>query len=308
MTSRFALALSLTVLASVATRSHGQQTGSSGATIKKPEIVTNSIGMKFALLPPGEFQMGSLPRDKGPDPDSESSEEPQHRVKLSGFRIGVTEVTVGQFRRYIKSTGTKTVAERKDEKLTWDKPGFEQTEEHPVVRVSWVDAIGFCSWLNKLEGESQFYKTENDELVVPNWSATGYRLPTEAEWEYACRAGTDGPFVCPPGELDRYAWFGDKSDGPAHAVGGKLPNAFGLYDMHGNVWEWCWDAYVPFGYKDSSLVDPRAAHNASPLQVVRGGSAHGPAKYCRSAERNAFGPLDGLSYCGFRVAATLPSR
>ena len=144
-------------------------------------IVTNSIGMKFAPIPADEFDMGSPPKEE--DADSLDDERPRHKVKVSAFRMGVTEVTVGQFRKFIEETGYKTQAERKDDRNTWSKHDSEQTDAHPVVAVSWNDAVTFCNWLSRLEGRKEFYKVDGDRVTIPNWSADGYRLPTVAEWD-----------------------------------------------------------------------------------------------------------------------------
>ena len=162
------------------------------------KILARSIGMKFTLIPAGEFMMGSDDSDPGASDD----EKPRHRVQITRpFYLGTTPVTVGQFRRFVEATGYRTEAERdgqggygwdeqaasfkKDPKYTWRSPGFAQGDDHPVVNVSWNDAVAFCDWLGRSEGQV-------------------YRLPTEAEWEYSCRAGTSS----------RY-WFGDDPEGLA---------------------------------------------------------------------------------------------
>ena len=150
------------------------------------DVVTNSLGMKFAWMPPGTFLMGSPKSEQGRDDD-----EAQHRVTLTkGFHLGVHQVTRGQFACFVKAAGYKTEAERDggaygwtgkewklDPKFNWRTPGFDQADDHPVVSISWNDAVAFCDWLTKQDGKGR-----------------RYRLPTEAEWEYACRAGTTTPF------------------------------------------------------------------------------------------------------------------
>ena len=114
-------------------------------------------------------------------------------------------------------------------------------------------------------------RSRRPQVTIPNRSANGYRLPTEAEWEYACRAGTHTRFSCPPGELDRHAWYGGRfMDGP-HPVGEKKPNGFGLFDMHGNVWEWCWDWYDRGNYKKLSDIDVFGPMSGD-VRVLHGGS------------------------------------
>ena len=117
-----------------------------------------------------------------------------------------------------------------------DKVAGQFTGQHPVERVSWLDAVKFCNKLSELEGRKPFYEITGETVRVPDWKASGYCLPTEAEWEYAC--GGD------PADLEEHAWFEGNSGSATHPVGKKLTNRFGLHDMHGNVWEWCWDSYI----------------------------------------------------------------
>ena len=230
--------------------------------------MTNSIGMKLVLIPPGEFDMGSTQeevdqllkeaKEKNYDAwymDRLPAEAPRHRVRLTKpFYLGACEVTVGAFRRFVDDTGYKTDAEKDgkggfgcDEKgvwaqkpeFVWRNPGFTQTDSHPVVNVSWNDAAAFCQWLSRKEGKE-------------------YRLPTEAQWEYACRAGstTRYSFGDDATSLGEYAWYAGNSGSKTHPVGEKKPNAWGLYDMHGNVWEWCADWFAADYYAKSPTNDP----------------------------------------------------
>jgi formylglycine-generating enzyme required for sulfatase activity len=198
--------------------------------IQEKEI-NNSIGMKLILIPAGKFLMGSPKDEKGRDDDDD---ETQHEVTISKpFYLGKYEVTRGQFRKFVEAEGYETEAEQKNEANTWKKnERFAQTDEHPVVCVTWNDAKKFCAWMKAKEKKD-------------------YRLPTEAEWEYACRAWTSTRFSYgdDPGytNLTNYAWY---LDGTTHPVGQKLPNPWGLYDMHGNVWEWCQDWYRPISRRD----------------------------------------------------------
>ncbi len=176
-----------------------------------------------------------------------------------------------------------------DAKYTWRNPGFAQTDEHPVVNVSWNDAVAFCEWLSKQEGKR-------------------YRLPTEAEWEYACRAGSTTRFSNGD-DPERPGDVGNVADGTAKAkypkwngtitardgyvytapVGTFRPNGFGLYDMHGNVWEWCSDWYDQSYYANSPVEDPQGPATGSD-RVVRGGGWFGSPVTCRSAIRPGFNP------------------
>ena len=266
-----------------------------GATVTKD---LKKLQLTFAYIPPGEFTMGSPDDDPGREDD-----EPQHKVTLTrGFYMQTTEVTVGQWRIFIDDTEYQTDAEKGDgcynlksgswEKIKgayWDNPGFDQTDKHPVTCVSWNDAKKFVEWLN----------TQGKE---------NYRLPTEAEWEYACRARTTTPFAfgkclstddanydgnyplegCPKGEYR----------GKTIPVVSLKANDWGLYDMHGNVWEWCEDWYGD--YPSGSVTDPVGPKTGSD-RVIRGGSWNNNAANCRSANRNRNTPDNRNNNVGFRV-------
>ena len=148
----------------------------------------------------------------------------------------------------------------------------------PVEQVSWKDCQEFIRKLNRLV------------------SGGGFRLPTEAEWEYACRGGTKGAYA---EDLDAMGWYGNSGSKMSHAVATKQPNGWGLYDMHGNVWEWCRDWYG--GYPTGLVTDPTGASSGSD-RVLRGGGWYGSARYCRSAFRGGYGPDDRARYNGFRLA------
>ena len=184
-------------------------------------------------------------------------------------------MTVGQFRAFVR-----------DKHYSWQDRGSTQSENQPAVYVSWNDAVAFCDWLSKKEGKQ-------------------YRLPTEAEWEYSCRAGTTTAysFGDDPSKLGEYAWFTGNSGGKTHEVGTKKPNAWGLYDMHGNVWQWCqdWydDRYKEYS-KDSPTRDPQGP-SAGRFRVYRGGSFSSTPSYCRSASRYRNVPTLRDSNLGFRV-------
>lgn len=159
----------------------------------------------------------------------------------------------------------------------------------PVVDVSWMDAVHFCNLLTRHSGLKECYTISNDgESVTCNWEAGGYRLPTEAEWQYACKAGTTGYRY---GELNEIAWYEENSGGIIHEVGQKLPNAWGLYDMLGNVWEWCWDLYDPNVYGS--------------YRVFRGGSWAEEARGCGATCRRRSHPTFSIDDLGFRLARSL---
>jgi formylglycine-generating enzyme required for sulfatase activity len=158
----------------------------------------------------------------------------------------------------------------------------------PVTDVSWTDAVLFCNLLSAETGLDPCYALGEDpdaQDVVCDWTASGYRLPSEAEWEHACRAGTTGVRY---GELDEIAWYRGNSGGEPHEVATKAPNAWGLYDMLGNVWEWCWDVYDPKVY--------------GPYRVFRGGGAYDRAWGCQASSRRKSHPTLSIDDLGFRLA------
>ncbi|MFF2411729.1 formylglycine-generating enzyme family protein [Streptomyces sp. NPDC058092] len=158
----------------------------------------------------------------------------------------------------------------------------------PVTEVSWKDAVQFCNLLSQATGLEPCYSVGDDadaQDVVCDWAADGYRLPSEAEWEYACRAGTSGDRY---GELDEIAWHRGNSGGAVHDVATRAPNAWGLYDMIGNVWEWCWDVYDPAVY--------------GPYRVFRGGGGYDRPRGCRASCRRKSHPTFRIDDLGFRLA------
>ena len=168
-----------------------------------------------------------------------------------------------------------------------------EVSELPVTDVSWLDAIRFCNELSAAEGFVPAYGLvdgdRDGELVSCDWTASGYRLPSEAEWEYACRAGNREARY---GELDDIAWYKDNSDGRVHEVGGKAPNRWGFHDLLGNVWEWTWDLHsVPYG----------------PYRVFRGGGAYDLPNACRATTRRKSHPTFHIDDLGFRLAQTIQS-
>ncbi len=236
-----------------------------------PKVLRLDVdGVTFELvrIPAGRFLMGSE--------NGDSDERPVHEVSIADdFYMGRTEVTVRQFRAFVESTGYQTVAQRQgaawhipspdNRKWTrgcnWRSPPFEQRDDHPVVCLSYVDAGAFCAWLSARSGQP-------------------IRLPTEAQWEYACRAGTTGDHAGGLGEMGWYAW---NSAGRTHPVARKKPNAWGLYDMHGNAWEWVQDMYHrdgPEAPTDGSAW--RATPEVDPRGITRGGSFYNPEWLCRS--------------------------
>jgi formylglycine-generating enzyme required for sulfatase activity len=243
--------------------------------LKTPVVQINSIGMKLVLIPAGEFQMGAADGESGANPD----EKPQHRVRITKpFYLGVCEVTQAE---YVRVMGRNPSNFKGKDGLL------------PVESVSWEEAQDFCRKLSGLPDEQR--------------ASAVYRLPTEAEWEYACRAGTETAYglVEHADKLREFAWCGEDSASQTNPVGQKKPNAWGLYDVHGNVWEWCADWYG--NYLASAVEDPTGPITGSE-RVHRGGAWHSSAEFCRSAKRSD-APLDfrndGL---GFRVARSMTAK
>ena len=249
---------------------------SSGGVLmaQTPKEITNSIGMKLKLIPAGTFTMGSPIEEDGAEDDEE-----EHQVTISkSYYLGAFEVTQGQYEQVMGENPSyfqKRVIKKRDSSM------------YPVEKVSWEDAVKFCDRLSALPEERKAGRV--------------YRLPTEAEWEYACRAGSKAAFTFGnnPSGLGAYAWFNENSEGQTHPVGEKKANAWGLYDMHGNVWEWCSDWYG--SYSKSAVVDPDGP-NAATNRVLRGGSWYDGAALCRSAFRYRINPGFRNKDFGFRVA------
>ena len=264
-----------------------------------PRLLLRSLDLTLAKIPAGEFWMGSPATDDAAQPD----ERPRHFVRISRpFYLGEKEVTVGQFRRFIEATNHQTTAESpggggrmfdvKTGKIeakperNWRHPDGTQAQpdQEPVIQVSWHDAVAFCDWLTRVEGRP-------------------FRLPTEAEWEYACRAGSATRWSSgdDPESLKPFAWTLNNANYVFHKVGTKRPNPWGLYDMHGNAWEWCADWYGP--YTDAAADDPTGAPTGS-IRVLRGGSFDwDKVERARSASRLGV-PPDWCYYnYGFRVCS-----
>jgi formylglycine-generating enzyme required for sulfatase activity len=236
--------------------------------------VKKAFGIDLALIPAGEFDMGSTDDDK----DAFEDEKPRHKVTMAQpFYLGKTEVTVGQFKRFVDATGYQTEAEKAGDKKTWKSPGFAQEDDHPVVYVSWNGAVAYCDWLGKEIGKK-------------------VRLPREAEWEYSCRAGSDKKFCFGDDEatLGNYAWYLENTGYGTKPCGQKKENAFQLKDMHGNVWEWCLD-------DKRNYKDPEGSASGGASRVFRGGSFDCGPRSCRAAYRLVYAPSARYGNVGFRV-------
>ena len=326
-TSRWLLLLAVSVMLGCAT-----------LPVSEPlHIIENSLGMKFVQVPAGEFLMGrsestdSLAQDYPQYPAERlallTDETPAHRVVLSrDFFMGQHEVTVGQFRAFLNASGyvPQSIAdgtggygynatydpattehgdafEGRDPRYSWRNPGFVQADNEPVLNVTWHDAVAMSRWLSQREDKT-------------------YRLPTEAEWEYACRAGSPARYgnANTPQTLAQMANIFDadaaknwpqwqdfalaQSDGFAFTspVGSFPPNAFGLYDMVGNAWEWVSDAYDDTYYAASPLTDPQGPED-DPMRVRRGGSWHTWSLYARCSFRNINTASSRYTLVGMRL-------
>jgi len=273
--------------------------------------IENSLGMKLRLIPPGEFVMGSPQAeiDTLLKISTESiwqnwfrSEGPQHRVKLTqAFYLGSYEVTQRQYQEVmgVNPSHFSLGGEGKDIVQGLD------TGELPVELVTWFDAIDFCNKLSEMEKRSPYYERDGESVKV--LGGTGYRLPTEAEWEFACRAGTTTPWTFGDAERDltQHAWFGSNANGRTQRVG-KLPaNPFGLYDLYGNVWEWCSDWHGVYAARAES--DPTGSAAGSG-RVLRGGAFHYHSSHCRSADRLDLDPMFCHSDIGLRVTRTIDAK
>ncbi len=235
------------------------------------ENLPNGLTLEMVGLPAGQFLMGS----PDSDPDAKSYEKPQHQVKINSFAIGKYPVTQAQYQAVMGTNPSY----------------FKINPQNPVERISWDDAQAFCQKLSQITGKT-------------------YRLPTEAEWEYACRGGTTTRFYFgdDANQLADYAWYDGNSGGKTHPVGQKKPNAWGLYDMSGNVWEWCEDNWHD-SYKNAPSDGSAWLTNDNNYKLLRGGSWYDRPAYCRSASRVFYLRRDIIDFnyvIGFRVVCVPP--
>lgn len=221
----------------------------------KPEVV---------FVEGGTFTMG----------DGSDSDNPAHTVTLSSYSIGKYPVTVGQYKKFCDATG-RSMPEK--------TPAWGWQDKHPMVYVTYNDAVAYCNWLGEEYGGD-------------------WRLPTEAEWEYAARGGNKKERYTYSGgnDLDRVGWYADNAGGQTNSVGRKSPNGLGIYDLSGNVYEWCRDWYDQDYYFNSPQSNPRGSTSGS-FRIVRGGSWNNSAASCRVAIRTDFLPSASYKITGFRV-------
>jgi formylglycine-generating enzyme len=273
--------------------SNNPVSGSGSATLVPGDIVTwnifatvNCMGIPVVIrskptngpipsmvrIPGGTFMMGTS--------DYSTDEEPRHRVTVSSFYMGKYPVTQKEYREVM---GTN--------------PSNFKGDNLPVEQVSWYDAINYCNRLSQKEGLTPAY-TGSGTNVTWNSNANGYRLPTEAEWEYACRARTTTPYYN-GNSVGDVAWYSDNSNGRTHTVGEKQANAWGLHDMLGNVFEWCWD-WKNY-YTSNAQTDPKGGPSNNFGRVVRGGCWKYSAQSLRFTIRTANDPTIRSAINGFRV-------
>src|SRR4051794_21666243 len=248
------------------------------------KTITTPTGIEMVLIPAGAFIMGS---DTGDD-----DEKPAHQVAIAGFYMDRYEVTQKAYEALMGSNSSK----------------FKDPQK-PVERASWLSAIKYCNMRSMKEGLKPCYNLTTAEC---DFAANGYRLPTEAEWEYACRAGTTGDhsFGDKPAELPANAWLKTNSNQSTHPVGQKPANPWGLYDMYGNVAEWCNDRYGDKEYAAKAGDNPRGPADGNE-RVLRGGSWRGAADRCRSSARASESPgladvCFGYEAYGFRCVRSAP--
>jgi formylglycine-generating enzyme required for sulfatase activity len=268
--------------------------------------------MTLVRIPAGEFVMGSSPEEADRVaalmkekkitswyPNSPASEAPPRRTRITkAYYLGATEVTLGEFRTFVADTAYATDAERDGKggdgkvsgkwsskpEFSWKNMGYERGDDEPVLNVSWNDAVAFCTWLSRKEGRR-------------------YRLPTEAEWEYACRAGSTTRYYWGDGDAARneHAWTGANSKGGPHPVAQLKANAWGLYDMLGNAYEYCQDWFVVAPYDAAQATDPKGPGKGDE-RVVRSGSWSTDPMHPRCAFRGGASQTHRNMRDGFRVA------
>jgi formylglycine-generating enzyme len=243
--------------------------------------------MELVAVEGGTFFMGN-------DYSVNQDEAPEHKVTLNSFYIGKYEVTFEEFDRFCSATG-------------WEKPDDAKLgrDKNPVMNISWEAAVMFCNWLSRTEGFDRVYtikRDTNSTTVTCDWNANGYRLPTEAEWEYAAKGGNQSKGYAFSGSNnpEEVAWYFANSGGRPQPVGLKKPNELGIFDMTGNVREWCWDIYDKDYYKKSPENNPTGPTTGL-RRVYRGGAWNFKIDFLRITSREFMGPSKNYGNVGFRV-------
>jgi formylglycine-generating enzyme required for sulfatase activity len=282
----------------------------------------------FVYVQGGTYTMGDL------EPNEDfRTRETSRRVTVSSFAISTTHVTVREFRTFVEATGYKTTAEiekycwvRINEQwvektdASWKNPYHVQTDDCPVVFTSWYDAMAYCNWKSQVDGRTPVYSCEgetdlrkwpagwnldNNEDITADFSANGYRLPTDAEWEYAAKGGpaisrlSVKDIYAGSSDIDSVAWYAGNSGGRSRPVATKKPNALGLFDMSGNALQWCHD-WNNSGNKAQDLVDP-VGDEGPPFKILRGGSWSMAAYDCRSGMHHGDDAYNYSDDKGFRL-------
>ena len=243
--------------------------GDPASTVETPEIITGESGVEMVLIPAGRFQMGNN--------NHEDDEAPAHEVRVDAFLIDRCEVTQAHWAETARGNPYLS-----------GNPSHFKGPDLPVEMVRWDAAALYCNERSRKEGLEPCYDEDTAEC---NYQANGYRLPTEAEWERACRAGADEDYCFGPNPrlLKQYAWYADNASKKTHPVGQKKPNAWGLFDMHGNVAEWCNDVYSEDYYKSGPQENPRGPGEGEEF-LLRGGAWNSTPAACRSSRRVAEEP------------------
>jgi formylglycine-generating enzyme required for sulfatase activity len=284
--------------------------------LKVPVEYTNSIGMKFILIPPGEFTMGGTPEEIDEALDFFRryedfpkfwewirGEAPQHKVILThATYLGANEVTQADYERVMGQNPSWFAATGQGR----DQVAGMDTTRHPAESLSWNDAAEFCTKLSQQENLKPFYSRAGETVTMLH--GTGYRLPTEAQWEFSCRAGTTTRAWTSYQDFKQAGWFGPNSGGRTHAVGELKANPFGLYDIHGNTWEcvqdW-WDPTYYMQFEEMSALDPDGPSSPWSKRVLRGGDLGIAVVDFRASRRLAVPPTHRYRGIGFRVALTV---
>jgi formylglycine-generating enzyme required for sulfatase activity len=255
----------------------------------EPQIVEPQLvePLDMVALPGGTFLMGSSDSDQ----DAYDNEKPQHEVAVSTFLISRFPITRQLYRRILEQSLPE-----------WDRDATD--DQLPANHVTWFQAVAFCNALSEYFSLSPCYRINGEHVEQVEWdrNADGYRLPTEAEWEYACRAGSTSKwfFGDDAKELDRYAWFTGNSGDKVQPVGKKDPNLWGLHDMSGNVWEWCWDWFAEYSSSPTQMLNDPTGPESGTRRVLRGGSAWLNPRRLRSADRDWYEPTFRDADDGFR--------
>jgi formylglycine-generating enzyme required for sulfatase activity len=245
-------------------------------------MINSNVSFKMLLIPGGTFQMGSKRWRK-----TTTFYYNVHTVTVADFYMGEFPVTNKEYKMF-----------KPEHKGEWAEP------DCPVENVSWYDTVEYCNWLSREEGLAMCYSKSKDNIEMDR-SKNGYRLPTEEEWEYACRAKTTTEYYWGNRIKKDYCWFSENSENRVHPAGQKKPNAFGLYDMIGNVDEWCWDWYDYMGISKHTLTDNPAIKLSELIKdwdrACRGGSFGSSSQGCQSALRGCHPPKFGNKCLGFRL-------